>query len=415
MDVVGGIAGKSCYYALHRWSTGIIFRPAANPDGADVPGDVMEGILIRDDMPRIPKECWTAMIRLFIYCVEKDPRGNVAAIDANNEVCVVFAANYTTGEVVVAAMPQVVGPARVVMDRTRGACNLITGEYYNIWPPPGYAEIGDCHSHNRMGAFFSGVDDNDDRALPGIHMVCGAFNRSNTGGWEYRIASSIVADKMRFQKTLYMDGEALKIRKMEYTDLVSSIEWAESVTLHPDVLNHVHIDYPADWKPEKAAIIIRPNPQDWYKNRPDSYENWPQDLKDKFEKWRETGTWGDDTPNSSRGAERKADESNEKSLINEYYDAVFKDTNKDLPGQTMLFEVDFDDTGDLVMDGPVDKTILDDLRWVFRDFDASIEFLLTLMPTDKAAFKLLAKYLNSWGVFNPVSVKKKWKGGDIKR
>lgn len=412
MEVVGGVAGKSCYYALHRWSTGIIFRPSANPDGADLPGDVMEGIMLSDGMPRIPRECWTAMIRLFIHCVEKDPRESSHATDANNEVCVVFAANYTTGEVIVAAMPQVVGPARVVMDRTRGACNLITGQYYNMWPPPGYAEIGDCHSHNRMGAFFSGVDDNDDRALPGIHMVCGAFERKD-GGWGYRIASSIVADKMRFKKVLYMDGEALKIRDMEYTDLVPDISWSEDTPLHPDVMNHVHISYPADWKHTTNAVVVRPDPQQWWKNKPDSYDNWPEELKKRFDRWRETGTWGDyEPPGSSRGAEHKPDESkDEQSLIKEYYNAVFKDKPKDLPGQTMLFEVHFDDAGELVASGDIDRQVIDDLKWAFRDMDMSIDFLFTIMPTERSAMKLLAAYLNSWGIFNHVSVRKQKKGG----
>lgn len=254
MEIVGGIQGKRAYYALCKWSPGIILRPAIHPDGVDLPENIHEGIMLDPSAPVIPSECWTAMIRLFIYCIERDPRSDKnSTVDANNEVCVVFAAHTESNHVIVAAMPQVVGPARVIMDRTRGACNLITGEYYPSWPPPSYFEIGDCHSHNRMGAFFSGTDDRDDKGLPGVHLVCGSFKHDK--GWTYKIATSVVVDQHRYEKVIRQNEDGSLVVQEMISDDICNIAWCEEIKLHDDVMQHVHVDYPKDWKKETVAIV----------------------------------------------------------------------------------------------------------------------------------------------------------------
>lgn len=251
MEIVGGFASKRGYLALQKWSCGIIFRPAMNPDGEEVPDDILDGILVAPEIPRITAECWTAMQRLFILCIEQDPRGARGTVDANNEVCVVFGYNEETKEVIVAAMPQQVGRAHVAMDRTKGAINLITGEKYKSWPPVGYAEIGDCHSHNRMGAFFSGTDNNDDKGLPGVHLVCGNYTHDKSG-WDYKIASSIVANQTRYEKVLRQNQSGvLYSEKMTWED-IADIKWIEEVQLHDDVLSVVNVEYP------KAVVYQMP-------------------------------------------------------------------------------------------------------------------------------------------------------------
>lgn len=410
MEVVGGIVAKRGYYSLQRWSTGILFRPSLNPDGADVPEDVTKAILISESLPKITAECWTAMQRLFIYCIERDPRTDGGTVDANNEVCVVFAANYTNGHVVVAAMPQVVGPARVSMDRTRGACNLITGEYYPQWPPPGYAEIGDCHSHNRMGAFFSGVDDNDDKGLPGLHLVCGAYRRDEKkDNWDYRIATSIVADKMRFEKKIQVsDNDVITVSDMHFND-VTDTTFIESVTLHPDVLNHVHVEYPKDWKHE-SAIVRHPSVleiPDWRKERPKGFDHWSKQTQEDFEYWQRTGQWPDtpfDRMRAARGAEDPPN-GDEKSLIDEYYNLVFK-TQKDLPGQTMLFDMGFDNAGRLVGGSSVPIELIRAMTEAFDDMDTMIEEIRIMVGDENRFRALFAAYLNTLMIFKHVKYRK---------
>lgn len=251
MDVVGNIQSKSgTYIQMERWGMGVVFRPIPHPDGVEVPSDISQAIAIDTSGPFIPKECWTAMQRLFIYCIERDPRtGSRGQADTNNEVCVLFAhKDGNPKDVIVCAVPQVVGPARVSMDRTKGAINIITGEYYKHWPPIGYTEFGDCHSHNRMGAFFSGTDDRDDMGMPGIHLVCGEYKKDKSGWWRYSTAVSIVAANHRFRRIL--DIESMTTREMRDKDLLD-YSWVEEVTLHDDTLKHVHIEYPKDFVKEK--------------------------------------------------------------------------------------------------------------------------------------------------------------------
>lgn len=427
MEIVGGVNGRRGYYALHKWARGIILRPAEDPNGASLPEGVMGGILLDATVPKIPAECWTAMQRLFIHCVEQDPRKEVGAIDANNEVCVVFATRYTDGHVIVAAMPQVVGHARVAMDRTKGAVNLITGEKYPYWPPEGYGEKGDCHSHNTMGAFFSGTDDNDDKGLPGIHMVCGSYARKD-GSWTYRIASSVVADKMRFQKVLEPtedDKAPLTMRDMTYTDL-ADITWVEEIELHENVLAVVHVDYPKDWKHETTRPTLPVFVPTYDKKHGEGFtlnddemtpyerywqyrhhEEWkptapPQKTKKEIEFWMVNGYWPDSKePHPLGGVKDKDDPFDAMPSMKEILEWMNEpsptDKPKDLPGQMTLFGAD----SDAMMDPDLtpDSWWKDLLRDDFGEIDDVFDRMRDVIPNEDTFRTVMAAFLNRRNLF----------------
>jgi hypothetical protein len=401
MEVVGGIQSRTYYYALEKWSRGIILKRDYNPDGPDLPHDAHTGIMLDPSAPLITRDCWTAMQRLFIHCIERDPRKETGTVDANNEVCVVFAAHIESGQVVVAAMPQVVGRAHVTMDRTRGACNLVTGEYYKSWPPPGYCEIGDCHSHNRMRAFFSGVDDNDDRGLPGVHMVCGEYQRDKTDRWEYRIASSVVADQRRYENILRIkDDGSMEVVRMSFRDLVVDTEFDDAIELHPDVLNHVHVSYPEDWKKDEPKSIIVHRPSiDGYGGTGRGYGTYRR-YHDTFQPF----GYGV-TPDAPRYTLR--DEDMQLPTAEEIAQMIEEDLKRKHdpsyhPNQLTLFEEIANDVGigksDQVWWLPYLKDEIDNIY-------ETIDCIREMCPTEEMTRKIIAAALNKTHMFKTIKIK----------
>ena len=75
------------------------------------------------------------------------------------------------------------------------AVDIETGELVEQWPPEGWRPCGSSHSHNSMGAFFSGTDDKYELGDPGLHIVVGKIDTvANT----YDLCASITANHRRF-------------------------------------------------------------------------------------------------------------------------------------------------------------------------------------------------------------------------
>lgn len=73
--------------------------------------------------------------------------------------------------------------------------DLITGEkYLNHKYPKGYRQIGTCHSHGKLKAFFSGIDDASELGFPGMHCTFGDFGNVDT----FQIAASVVYKNQRY-------------------------------------------------------------------------------------------------------------------------------------------------------------------------------------------------------------------------
>lgn len=72
---------------------------------------------------------------------------------------------------------------------TAASVNYVTTETFK-----GFTLVGSIHSHARMGAFHSGVDDNDEENFDGLHITIGNLDE------EYQsISTSIVSNGKRFK------------------------------------------------------------------------------------------------------------------------------------------------------------------------------------------------------------------------
>ena len=127
--------------------------------------------------------------------------------------------------------PQSVGRATVTTSNFADSLDIETGEPIGQWPPEGWTPMGSSHSHNTMGAFFSGTDDTYELGDPGLHLVVGSINLVKR---TYAIAASVVAPRpgSTTPNTRF---------KLDYSGLVDASP-IEEVTFHPNVLEIVKFE-----------------------------------------------------------------------------------------------------------------------------------------------------------------------------
>jgi len=94
-----------------------------------------------------------------------------------------------------------------------GALNYLTDHI------PGYDLIGDIHSHGRMSAFHSGIDDHDEKYFDGIHITLGDVSDENIS-----ISSSLVINGTRFDvdSDEYIEG----IIKIDQSSYISNVMYS---------------------------------------------------------------------------------------------------------------------------------------------------------------------------------------------
>ena len=244
MHTVGGFQGIENYYAMQKWGVGTIVVPAPHPDGQLVPKDMLQSIVLDPTLPLLDPANYTRIAKLFIWALKNVPGLKESnRVDVNNEALALIGYADDYSHCIVGVPPQELSGARVAGKRSEGVVNIETGEVYSFWPPEGYRDAGDIHSHNTMPAFFSGTDNADDASLPGLHLVFGNFRMDTGGIWHWDIASSVVANYTRYQKILMPD---LSTRRMTAKDLIQN-SFVGSAVIHPNVYEVLSIPSPRSY------------------------------------------------------------------------------------------------------------------------------------------------------------------------
>jgi len=148
----------------------------------------LEGFELKTDTPKIPSDLWSRWVDL---CIEMTKRGTgdlevscrlVRSIENPSHYRIFIPVQKVTG-------------VSVRVESFDKAVDIETGELVEQWPPEGWRPCGSSHSHNTMGAFFSGTDDKYELGDPGLHIVVGNID-VDTG--TYDLCASITANMRRF-------------------------------------------------------------------------------------------------------------------------------------------------------------------------------------------------------------------------
>lgn len=176
-------------WELRTNSWGQFLAPAVDPDAnAVITQEQLEGFELNPDTPKIPPALWNLWISL---CIELCKRGT-----GDLEVsCRLLRNEADTTQYRICVPVQKVTGTSVRVESFDKAVDIQTGELIEQWPPEGWRPCGSSHSHNTMGAFFSGTDDKYELGDPGLHIVVGKID-VNTG--TYELAASITANMRRF-------------------------------------------------------------------------------------------------------------------------------------------------------------------------------------------------------------------------
>lgn len=174
---------------------GTYFSPVDDPEGVEVPKKVVEGFVLNENFPKIPAELWSPYIALcFHMCPANAKKLSRFQHDEQYEVQICLCRDMETLSKWKIVVPrQEVSGASVTADLTSNV-DILTGETYDQFPPPGWVHAGTSHSHNTMDAFFSSIDDKSELSIPGLHIVIGNIDHDKM---TYTHRSSIVMQKKR--------------------------------------------------------------------------------------------------------------------------------------------------------------------------------------------------------------------------
>ena len=220
-------------------------QPIDNPNGVDLPKEMTEVIRLDPDFPRIPHTICDRISNLYVEMLNRGAGGTgFAGVDSAKEVSVVLLRDEATLKNWRCLVPtQVVGGASVNADYDQPLCDIETGEEIKVFPPEGWLVAGTSHSHNTMGAFFSGTDDRNELPQPGVHFVLGQFQKNpKTGGMQFAVAMSIVYHGVRYLKVMGEDQKAIALSWDHICDFA-----ATGVTAHENVFNYVKMTTPPSW------------------------------------------------------------------------------------------------------------------------------------------------------------------------
>lgn len=254
-------------YGFEKWDyIGHRIIKTDDPEGQDIPSEWGNAAFLDPAVPKIPPTIWSAIIDLYIYFLENEETSvflkNQKKPDTGLEVAVFFTLNSKTNEIECWVPSQAISGASVHIDYTQPVVNLITGERIENGingMPDHVLKRGTSHSHNFMGAFFSGVDDENELKQPGIHIVVGSFdkrkNEKQEEYWSYQIASSAVIGKTRYRDVLYQEDGTMKCRKMDWTDL---IEYDADVKtqFHRGCLSVIALDLKSLKNGEQSTLVL---------------------------------------------------------------------------------------------------------------------------------------------------------------
>ncbi len=88
---------------------------------------------------------------------------------------------------------------------------------------PGTRWLGDIHSHGPWPAFFSALDDHDDKHVPGFHVVLGCLDRRQE---EVDLVAAVTVDNFAFDIAPMSLFEGYERRRYDFPK-----EWLQNVTI----------------------------------------------------------------------------------------------------------------------------------------------------------------------------------------
>ena len=211
---------KGAFELLKSDAWGWFLVPVADPRFRELSLQEINGIRLINNFPKIPAELWASWIDLcFHYCRQ--------ALTSDLEVSVFLCRNADPSHSQQWRMviPNQTVSGVSVQTEVNDCIDLMTGERFDYFPPPGWQHAGSSHSHNTMKAFFSSTDDEYELSVPGIHIVVGEID-IRRGTYSYK--SSIVLRQLR--------------KHVDFDDIVEHItdDVPEEITFHPDVLKYIY-------------------------------------------------------------------------------------------------------------------------------------------------------------------------------
>jgi len=233
------------YRVLHARDWGKIVVPSNNPEGMVLTEYELMGIQLNSDFPKIPASLWAPYIELCFFMCPEGKRMSAKFHESQLEVQVCLLRDAETRTKWKIVVPKQVVSGVSVKAELAENIDIVTGEKYTQFPPPGWVHAGSSHSHNTMEAFFSGVDDKSELTVPGLHIVVGAIDHEKG---TYHNEASIVLKKTR---------------KMVHLDQVVEID-LEQIDFHPDVIDYIDTVVSANRKKYKE---IAKEDEDEQKNK----------------------------------------------------------------------------------------------------------------------------------------------------
>lgn len=207
-------------WEVYDGAWGSYLRQTDDPEAnVVVDAENLKQFKLKEGIHKIPSDLWTRWAKLCFYYVDK--------VQNSVEVSIrILRSDEDPSKYRFLVPRQKVSGASVRVDSFDESIDIETGEELTEYPPAGWTPVGSSHSHNTMGAFFSGTDDKYELNDPGIHLVVGSVN---TTKMTYSIAASVVGSKRRFE--------------MHYNNLIDAT-WDDSVEFHPKVIDYVDYTTP---------------------------------------------------------------------------------------------------------------------------------------------------------------------------
>lgn len=158
------------------------------------------------------------------------------------------------------------------------------------YPSRRYLEVVSCHSHNNMNAFFSSVDDNDEKGDM-LYMVIGKLNQDAP---EFKIRANVAGKEcleLTVQDVLDFDQEFWNLNSPEWKPEKVYIpkDWIEKVSKLKGVISaHSSSGHKTDWSNQL---------KEWFKNntrdqsRTISFNTFGQSKQGCFEWYGGRNTW----------------------------------------------------------------------------------------------------------------------------
>ena len=191
MDRPPFVRTKEGCFRLHRFKgLGTTYKKVEDPKGQDYDEQELRTFYLDEQFPKVPLEDLQRIVSFYRqYMTNLSPNSQV---DTNEVQVILLRDEETLNRWKVVVPVQVISPVTVEAITSR-SCDLATGEQYEVFPPIGWLHGGSSHSHNNMGAFFSGKDDAGELGVPGLHFVIGRITKTS-----YDIKASIVVNKVRY-------------------------------------------------------------------------------------------------------------------------------------------------------------------------------------------------------------------------